>query len=243
MPVNEALLNGPVFGNFYVKEATAIVFAFLMGVIPVTAIAAWLVSDMDRASVKAGLNGPFAVLRLAAYVIGAVAFGAEVAIGLVPVAIVAHGGGIAFGFFSGVAVVLGHACSPWRKYGRGDEYAVALGATLAVCWPAGLIFAAVGAVGAASSGYAVAGKLIAAAFAFLPLWYFAGVPGAAFGLAVSLIVAWGLRARFVRWGEGREPRLRLFGRAQRQLVERRDVEDRERPAAARADDAALLQIQ
>jgi glycerol-3-phosphate acyltransferase PlsY len=215
MPVNEALLHGPVFGNLYVKEATAIVFALLMGALPVRAIVAWLVADMGRASVQSGLDGPFAVLRLFAYATGIAGFVVEVAIGFVPTAIVAHGGGPAFGFYAGLAVVVGHACSPWRRRDRDDEVAVLAGALLAICWPAGLIFIAVGAVTAAASGYASAGGLVAALFSFVPLWYFAGVPGAFYGLAAAALVVWGLRDHVVRLSEGREPVLVLLPFAKR----------------------------
>jgi len=193
MVANEALLHNWFYGNYYIRELAAIVFAVLMGSVPVTAIFHWLFADMDAriASTAAALAPVVNAFKA-----------------LIPVAIATHGGGTEIGLAAAVAVVAGHCYCPWRRFRGGTGVAVMFGALLGVCWPAGLVFFAVWFVAAAGSNYAVVGSLLAAAISFVSLWYFAGAPGAFAGVAMLLLVAGRFGNSFARLSDGTEPTLR-----------------------------------
>jgi glycerol-3-phosphate acyltransferase PlsY len=197
MVANEALLHNWFYGNIYVRELAAVVFAVLMGSVPVAQIFHWLFDDMD-ARIASTANATAPVVNT---------FKA-----LIPVAIATHGGGTGIGLMAAVAVVAGHAYCPWRRFRGGTGVAVEFGALLGLCWPAGLIFLAVWLVAAVASNYAVVGSLLASAFTVVTLWYFLGAPAAFAGVAMLLVVASRFGGSFERLSEDREPTLRSANR-------------------------------
>ena len=104
--------------------------------------------------------------------------------------------------------VCGICYCPWRRFSGGTGTAVAFGALLGVCWPAGAIFFGVWVAAATATNYALVGRLLASALSIVSLWFFAGAPAALAGVAMLLIVAGRSRANFVRLSEGTEPTLR-----------------------------------
>jgi len=193
VPVDEGLLHGWFYGNLYVREIAAIGFAFLMGSIPFGPIAAWLFSDADPRLLRSGTG-------LAPLFDAAKTFA--------PTLIAAHGGGLSIGLCAGFAGIAGDCFSPWRGFRGGRGSAAEFGALLAVCWPAGAMFGAVWLVCAVASNYAAVGSLAAATFAFVPLWFFAGAPGAIMGALAALAVAARHSGSFARLSEGCEPTMR-----------------------------------
>jgi glycerol-3-phosphate acyltransferase PlsY len=242
--VNEALLNGPFFGNIYVKEATALLFAFLMGSIPVGSIVAWLFADYD------GIDAPLAYRASHLLATNGVLF-VDALKGLVPVAIVAHGAGHVMGVLAAFSAFAGHCFTPWLRLEGGKGFAVLLGALTALSWPAALMVAAVAVAAGVSSGHRSVGLLVALAVAPLPLWVFLGTSGAWLGLALLLAGAWRHRRNLVLIAEGREAPLRLprlperssFARVERQRIQRVQIEYRDRTGSARLDDSALLKFE
>jgi len=148
MVPNEALLHNWFYGNHYVRELAAVVFAVLMGSVPVTSIFHWLFDDFDSRVARTATALAPAVNTLKA---------------LIPVAIATHGGGEATGLAAAVAVVAGHTCCPWRRFAGGTGIAVEFGALLGVCWPAAIAFAIVWLAVAAASRHSSAAALAASA--------------------------------------------------------------------------------
>jgi glycerol-3-phosphate acyltransferase PlsY len=193
MVANEALLHNWFYGNMYVRELAAVVFAVLMGSVPVTPIMHWLFGDLD-----------VRIARTAA----ALAPVVNTCKALIPVAIATHGGGTGVGLAAAVAVVAGHCYCPWRRFQGGTGVAVLFGALLGVCWPAALIFFTAWFVVAVGSNYAAVGSLLSAALSIVSLWYFLGAPGAFAGVAMLLLVAGRFGNSFAGLSEGTEPTLR-----------------------------------
>jgi glycerol-3-phosphate acyltransferase PlsY len=191
--VNDALLHGPFYGNFYVRLVGALGFAFLMGSIPIGPLTRWLFAGVDwrLGSTARGLVPVF--LFFAAFI---------------PVEIAVHGGGTMIGLGAGVAVVLGHCYCPWLRFRGGTGAAVQLGALAALSWPCAVFFAVLWLAAAVSSNYSAVGTLTATLFNFVPLWFFLGPAGAFYGVATLLVVASRNRGHFVRLSEGTERPMR-----------------------------------
>jgi len=193
MVANEALLHNWFYGNLYVRELAAIVFAVLMGSVPVASIVEWLFVGLDpRIARTAAALAP---------VVNAIK-------ALIPVAIATHGGGVDVGIAASVAVVAGHCYCPWRRFQGGTGVAVEFGALLGLCWPAGLVFFVVWVATAVVVNYAVVASLLAAAISIVSLWYFLGAPAAFAGVAMLLMLGSRHAGSFERLSEDREPLIR-----------------------------------
>jgi glycerol-3-phosphate acyltransferase PlsY len=195
MPVDEKLLHNAFYGNLYIREAATFVFAFLFGSIRFRPTAAWLFAAADSRLFRLGTG---------------LAPALDAVKGFIPVIIAVHGGGPIVGLGACVAVVAGDCYSPWFRQFRAGSGGVAaeFGALCALCPPAGVIFGVMWLVGAVPSNYSAIGALTAAAFAFLPLWFFTGAPGAFAGVAMGLLVASRQGDNFARLRDGRETPMR-----------------------------------
>jgi glycerol-3-phosphate acyltransferase PlsY len=114
MQVNEALLHNWFYGNFAVRVVFALGFSFLMGTIPFGRVVDWLFAGSESARTGSYRRaGRFARMLLD---------GLDALKAFIPVAIVAHGGGLILGLFAAIAVSIGHLFSPWlRGRGPGDR--------------------------------------------------------------------------------------------------------------------------
>jgi glycerol-3-phosphate acyltransferase PlsY len=114
MQVNEALLHNWFYGNFGVRLVAALGFSFLMGSIPFGRVVDWLFAGSEGAR-----NTRYrAAGRFARGVLDAL----DALKAFIPVAIIAHGGGMLLGAAVGIAVIVGHLFSPWlRGRGPGDR--------------------------------------------------------------------------------------------------------------------------
>jgi len=190
MPVNETLLHGWFFGNYAVKEASAILFAYLFAGIPIPTIVAWLFSGTDwRLARTAACAVPFAD-----------AFKA-----FIPVAIVAHGAGTTIALACGVAAVIGDCFSPYLRWRGGTGSAAAWGTLCFLAPPAAAVYAIVWLVSGIASRSIVAASLIAACVSLVPLWFFLGAQGAWYATALLLLAGWGHRAALRSTLDGVEP--------------------------------------
>jgi glycerol-3-phosphate acyltransferase PlsY len=197
LAVNDALLHGPFYGNFYVRLVGAIGFAYLIGSIPLGPLSRWLFADLDwrLGSSARGLTPPASLLQA-----------------FLPVEIAAHGGGTAIGFAAGIAVVAAHCYCPWLRFrpgAAGAGAAVQLGALCALSWQSALIFGTVWLVAAIAGNYATIGTLTATAVSFLPLWFFLGPNGALYGVVVMVLVAGANRDAFFRLMNDTEKPMRV----------------------------------
>jgi glycerol-3-phosphate acyltransferase PlsY len=110
MQVNEALLHNWFYGNFVVRTVAALGFSFLMGSIPFGRVVDWLFAGSDASrSRRYRSAGRFAHGLLD---------GLDALKAFIPVAIIAHGGGLVLGFAAAITVSVGHLFSPWLR-GRG----------------------------------------------------------------------------------------------------------------------------
>ena len=193
MPVDEALLHGPFYGNFFVRLAGALIFAFLFGSIPFGPLAAWLFAGLDErlGSLARGLVPVLSVFQ-----------------GFIPVEIAAHGGGRLIGLGAALAVVVAHCYCPWLRFRGGGGAAVQLGALCALSWPAAVAFAVIWLAGALSSNHAAVGTFLATGTSFVWLWCFYGIDGAIYGFVVALFVVARNLGHFARLSEGTEPLMR-----------------------------------
>ena len=115
MQVNEALLHGWFFGNYWIRVAGAVVSGFILGSFPMGAIAAWLFAGVDprardRDPLMAGVRGLYRVTSIAVIVLS----GLKV---FVPTLIAAHGGGLWIGLCAGCAALAGDRVAPCCRRG------------------------------------------------------------------------------------------------------------------------------
>ncbi len=173
MPVNERLLHNWFYGNYEVRLAAALGFAFLMGSIPIASVAAWLVSELGSPT-----------RRIAALVV----LPLNAIKGLIATIIAAHGGGETVGLFAAFAATVGHHYSPWRRFRGGTQIDLETGVVAALSLPSAGIFVAFWAATALGMRSFSAATRFAAALLFFPLWYFLGAPAAFFGIAAGTAI-------------------------------------------------------
>jgi glycerol-3-phosphate acyltransferase PlsY len=127
MQVNEALLHGWFFGNYWVRVAGALVSGFILGSVPMGAIARWLFAGVDpRTRDRDALMAGVRVLYRVAGVAVVVLCGLKI---FVPTLIAAHGGGLRIGLCACCAALAGDRLAPCsRRGGRGALAAAVIGA-------------------------------------------------------------------------------------------------------------------
>jgi len=194
-------------------QAAAIVLAFAFGSIPVGVIVAKVFFGTDLRKQGSGNIGAANALRTLGRGAGATILVLDALKGFIPTLIALRLGGPTLGLIAGFAAILGHCYSPALKFKGGKGVATELGVLFALSWQAGLIFMAVWLVTGLGSGYASVGSLVASALSIVPLWFFLGTPGAIYGGAVALFIAWRHRENLQRLVEGRENKLQLPGRS------------------------------
>ena len=167
MPVNEPLLHNWFYGNYGVRIAASIVFAYLLGSIPVGAVVRWLFDGLDpRLARKAAMAVPLV----------------DALKGFVATVIPLHGGGEAIGLASGLAATIGHYYTPWRRFRGDSKIDLFAGVVFALSPFAASIVLLFWLVASLASASFEMGTLFGAATAFWPLWFFAGAPAALFGI-------------------------------------------------------------
>jgi glycerol-3-phosphate acyltransferase PlsY len=174
MPVNDALLHNWFYGNYGVRIAAAVIFAFLIASLPFAAIMSWLFAELDPRLQRA---------------VSAIVPVLNVLKGFISTVVAFHGGGAAIGLGAAFAAVLGHYYSPWRRFAGEHNVDLLIGLLLATSPPVAAIVAVVWAVGAATSRSSATGTLLASGVLFLPMWFFLGPPGAFFGIAAGAAIA------------------------------------------------------
>lgn len=185
MPVNERLLHNWFYGNYDVRLAAALGFAFLMGSIPIAPIVAWLFIGIDRRVRRIALVAALPVNALK---------------GFLATVIVAHGGGETVGLLAAFAATVGHAYSPWRRFRGGTGIDLETGAVAALSLPSSVVLLAFWSAAALGSRSAAFATRFASALLFFPLWYFLGAHAALFGVAAGTAIA----LRVARDGEALE---------------------------------------
>ena len=106
--------------------------------------------------------------------------------------------------------VLGHCFSPWLRFRGGKGVATSFGATLALCWPAGLVAIAGWVAGAAATRYSSVGSLLGSVLAPFAIWFFTGsLPETAYGIFAALLIIFTHRENIARLRAGTEGPIRL----------------------------------
>ncbi|HEY6450449.1 MAG TPA: glycerol-3-phosphate 1-O-acyltransferase PlsY [Candidatus Cybelea sp.] len=117
------------------------------------------------------------------------------------------------GAFVATGAVLGHCFSPWLRFRGGKGVATSFGATLALCWPAGLIGVGGWAVGAALTRYSSVGSMLGSIVAAIAIWFFTGsVPETLYGAFAALLILFTHRENIARLRAGTERAIRFSGR-------------------------------
>jgi acyl phosphate:glycerol-3-phosphate acyltransferase len=106
--------------------------------------------------------------------------------------------------------VVGHCFSPWLRFRGGKGVATSFGATLALCWPAGLVAIGGWVAGAALTRYSSVGSMLGAILAPFALWFSTrSVAETAYGVAVALLILFKHRENIARLRAGEEGPIRL----------------------------------
>jgi glycerol-3-phosphate acyltransferase PlsY len=178
MPVNEALLHNWFYGNYGVRVAASLAFAYLLGSIPVSAVVRWLFAGLHPRAGRIAYSAVPVVDALKGFVATVIPF---------------HGGGAAIGLSAGFAATVGHYYTPWSRL-RGDwRIGLLAGVVAALSLPAACVVLALWAVSSLAASSFESGTLFAAALTFWPLWFFLGAHAALFGIAAGTAVALRLR--------------------------------------------------
>jgi glycerol-3-phosphate acyltransferase PlsY len=174
MPVNEALLHNWFYGNYGVRIAGAVIFAFLISSIPTATIARWLFGSLDsRLSRTANALVP----------------PANIFKGFLAIIVAVHGGGEYVGLYAAFAGMLGHYFSPWRRFRGGDQIDYTIGIAAALNPASAIIVFFFWAPASRVLLSPAIGTLLAGALLFLPLWFFVGAPAALLGIAGGAVIA------------------------------------------------------
>lgn len=108
------------------------------------------------------------------------------------------------------AAVLGHCFTPWLRGKGGKGVATAIGALLALAWPAAAVAAAGWVAGAVATRYSSAGSMLGMVLAAPALWYVTRDPAyTGFGIFAALFIVYTHRENIARLRAGTENRIRL----------------------------------
>jgi glycerol-3-phosphate acyltransferase PlsY len=188
---------------------TALVTAagYLLGSIPFGLVLTALMGGGDLRQIGSGNIGATNVLRTGRKGLAAATLlldGAKGAVAVVLGEYIMPGYG---GILGGVAAFIGHCYPVWLRFKGGKGVATMLGVTLALYWPAGLVFAVVwlGALGLSRiSSVGGMSAALSAPIAALVL----GQPDLVQPLAaMAAILLWRHRANISRLAKGTEPRV------------------------------------
>lgn len=194
-------------------QAAAVVLGFVLGSIPVGVIVARLFFATDLRTAGSGNIGAANALRTLGRGAGATILILDALKGFAPALVALKLGGPVLGLATGLAAIVGHCYSPALKFKGGKGVATELGVLFALSWQTGLCFMAFWLVCGLGTRYASVGSLAASTLSIFALWFFLGTPGAIYGLAVALLIAWRHRENLQRLFEGRENKLKLPGRS------------------------------
>jgi glycerol-3-phosphate acyltransferase PlsY len=115
-----------------------VVLGYLLGSIPFGYLLVRLTGGGDIRFKGSGNIGATNVARTSGWSIGVATLLLDTAKGFLAVWLTEHftGGNIRFMMFAGFAAILGHVFPVWLKFEGGKGVATAMGAFLAICWPA-----------------------------------------------------------------------------------------------------------
>ncbi len=186
--------------------AAAMVLGYLLGSIPFGVILTRAVGAGDLRTIGSGNIGATNVLRTGRKGLAAATLVLDGAKGAVAVLLAAH-------FFPGheipaaAAAFLGHLYPVWLGFRGGKGVATLLGICLALCWPIGLVFAAVWlSLLALLRISSVAGMGAAISSPIAAIWLGRG-DLVLLLIALALLVLWKHRANIGRLFAGTEPRV------------------------------------
>lgn len=190
------------------RWASALVFAYLVGSVPVGYVVARRFAGIDIRHFGSGNVGAANVTRTLGKRAGLLVLLGDVAKGVLAGWIGSRLGGAEAAALTGLAAVLGHAWPVFLRFSGGKSVATGFGALLIIApWAAGalvLIWSAV----ALSTGYSSLASLVSAAT--VPLWLWLALHSQivlATGLVMTLIIVLRHRANVRRLLTGSERRV------------------------------------
>jgi len=190
----------------------AIAAAFAIGSIPVGYVIGRAFFHTDIRSSGSGNIGTVNSMRTFGAAGGVAVLLLDLAKGFVPTAIDLHFAGIESALAVAAAAVLGHCFSPWLGFRGGKGVATAVGALIALSWPAAAAAGVAWAIVAFATRYASVASMIACgvgASVLVALSHDRFV--APFGLALTAFIIWTHRENLARLRSGTENAISLGG--------------------------------
>jgi glycerol-3-phosphate acyltransferase PlsY len=187
--------------------AVSVIVGYLLGSIPFGVIFTRLAGLGDVRSIGSGNIGATNVLRTGNKWLAAATLVTDGAKGGVAVLLMWHFWGVDHAVLAGAGAFLGHVFPVWLGFRGGKGVATFWGISLALNWPAGLVFAATWLFMAIlfrrSSLAALVGSVAVVAFLWIEAWYqFAELTA-----FLTILIWWAHRANIGRLLRGEEPRI------------------------------------
>lgn len=190
----------------WVLPALVLIGGYLMGSVPFGILIARIGGAPDPRSIGSGNIGATNVLRSGRKGLAALTLLLDAAKGAVAV-LVARAIDPGLIGLAATGAVLGHLFPLWLRFRGGKGVATALGVTLALHWPTGLIYAAVWLLALAATRISSVGGLSAAVAAPIAAMAMGRSDVALLTLLFALLILWMHRANIGRLIDGTEPRV------------------------------------
>lgn len=186
--------------------ALALLIGYLLGSVPFGIVVARLGGAPDPRSIGSGNIGATNVLRSGRKGLAALTLLLDAAKGAAAVLLV-RAVDPAFVGLAATGAMLGHLFPVWLRFRGGKGVATALGVTLALHWPTGLVYAAVWLAALAATRISSVGGMSAAIAAPIAAMALGRPDVTLLTLLFALLILWMHRANIGRLIDGTEPRV------------------------------------
>lgn len=190
----------------WLGPVAALLLGYLLGAIPFGLLLTRIGGAGDLRSIGSGNIGATNVLRTGRKELAAATLLLDVGKGAAAV-LLAEAIWPGTGALAGMAAFLGHCYPVWLRFRGGKGVATLMGVVLALCWPAGLVYAAAWIALLALLRISSLSGMTAAVSAPVSAAYFGRIDLVLLFLALALIVLWKHRENVDRLLSGTEPRV------------------------------------
>ncbi len=187
--------------------AVSLIVGYLMGSIPFGVIFTRMAGLGDVRNIGSGNIGATNVLRTGNKGLAAATLITDGAKGGLAVLLFWHLWGVDHAVVAGAAAFLGHVFPVWLGFKGGKGVATFWGITLALHWPAGLMFAAVWLFTVLLARISSLAALVASIVTVVFLWWQSWYQFAEVTAFLTVLIWWAHRANIGRLIRGEEPRI------------------------------------